>query len=154
MRILFEPQFGADAGFFPCFMSGSWGYNRTGTSVADFNNDGYLDMISPGFEYRTDTITTYYFWDVQNNSVSKFRDPTYNWPYGAGRPNLADMDGDGQLEASFVSGNYLYCLDNDWTILWRVPITETTSGNTGSTVFDFNGDGASEVVYEMRSFCI
>ena len=24
---------------------------------------------------------------------------------------------------------------------------ETTSGNTGSTVFDFNGDGAFEVVY-------
>ena len=131
---------------YPVYMAAGWGYNRTGTSVADYNLDGYLDVITAGNDFFGDS-TRYYFWDVHNGVVQKYTDPTYNWPYGAGRPNLADLDGDGFMDATFVSGDQLYALDENWQLLWKTPIFENTSGNTGTTAFDFNGDGKFEVVY-------
>ena len=38
-------------------------------------------------------------------------------------------------------------LDGDGSLLWSHPIEESSSGMTGSSVFDFEGDGAAEVVY-------
>ena len=34
-----------------------------------------------------------------------------------------------------------------WKSFWSHPIEESSSGMTGSSVFDFEGDGAAEVVY-------
>ena len=38
------------------------------------------------------------------------------------------------------------------TLLWKVTVNEETSGNTGCTLFDFNGDGQSEIVYRDEKF--
>ena len=48
--------------------------------------------------------------------------------------------------------NYLYALKEDLTLLWRVVVNEETSGNTGCTLFDFNGDGQSEIVYRDEKY--
>lgn len=141
------------------------------TSIADFNQDGFLDVLTSGSDGGKNQNTTIFFWDVQNNNVTKFIDRIPNltlnlscsnagadqyyeegWVNGAGRINIADLDGDGQLNASFVSGRYLYALREDFTLLWRVIINEETSGYTGCTLFDFNGDGKSEVVYRDEQF--
>ena len=149
------------------------------TSIADFNADGSLDVIAsgkwasktPAADGTTDeNNTTVFFWDIKTNIVKTFSDAfpdkvliksckeqedTYykdGWHQGTGRINLADTDGDGKLNAIFVSGKYLYTLREDLTLLWRKVVNEETSGNTGCTLFDFNGDGKSEVVYRDEKY--
>ncbi len=130
-------------------------YNAT--SVADFNLDGFLDVIASGSETAFNKTTTIYYWDVKNDVVKTYRDlaSSYGpngWGNGTGRVNIADLDGDGKLNASYVSGKYLYALKEDLTLLWRIVINEETSGYTGCTLFDFNGDGKSEIVYRDEQF--
>ncbi len=116
-------------------------------SVADFNGDGRVDVLMMGAQANPSAQTSAYFWDVINGSVLSYDPLGYNWPGGGGRINVANLDADPELEATFATGAFLFILDNDFTEIARVPIIETTSGVTSSTVFDFNGDGASEVVY-------
>ena len=130
-------------------------YNAT--SIADFNLDGSLDIIASGSTIGNNTNSTIFYWDVQNDVVKTYRDLTGDyapngWKNGTGRVNIADLDGDGQLNVSYVSGKYLYALKEDLTLLWRIIINEETSGYTGCTLFDFNGDGKAEIVYRDEQF--
>lgn len=86
-------------------------------------------------------------------------------PGGAGGPpTVADLDGDGRAEFSAAGNNFLTAYDLDCTadppdpalcadpddsdgIVWSVETHEFSSGITGSSVFDFEGDGPVEVVY-------
>jgi uncharacterized protein (DUF2141 family) len=134
------------------------------TSIADYNLDGNLDVIITGA--NSNNLSTAFFWDVTNNTVKTFSDPrpiwgyTNGWREGMGRINIADLDGDGQLNAAFVSGRFLYALDENWEQLWvdefgnpdPTVVNEETSGITGCTLFDFNGDGQSEVVYRDEDY--
>jgi large repetitive protein len=125
-------------------------YNAT--SVADYNQDGFLDIVASGSTNNHGANTTIFFWDVQNNNLQTYRDLASDygpngWVNGTGRVNIADLDGDGNLNVSYVSGKYLYALDHNLQLLWRKIINEETSGYTGCTLFDFNGDGKSEIVY-------
>ncbi|MBK6263844.1 gliding motility-associated C-terminal domain-containing protein [Marivirga sp. S37H4] len=130
------------------------------TAVADYNLDGKLDVIITGATGGTPSsnVSSVFLWDVTNNTVETFNDPfgtgdyQYGWKRGMGRVNIADLDGDGQLNAAFVSGRFLYALDENWNLLWKVSVNEETSGITGCTLFDFNGDGPSEVVYRDEDF--
>ncbi len=68
-----------------------------------------------------------------------------------GQPTIADFTGDGTLEVG-VAGSCWYSIF-DYTgdaTFERIAMTQTrdwSSASTGSTVFDFNGDGANEVVF-------
>ena len=145
-------------------------YNAT--SIADYNLDGYLDILASGGEDIGGRLyTTIFFWDVQNDVVTTYSDPIpgnvtvnapcngsvgeyykYGWTNGTGRLNVADLDGDGLMNVSYVSGKYLYALDQNLQLLWRITINEETSGYTGCTLFDFNGDGSSEIVYRDERY--
>ncbi len=64
-----------------------------------------------------------------------------------GTPTVADFDGDGEPEVG-VAGNGTYIvLETDGDLLWQATTKDFSSGFTGSSVFDFEGDGAAEVVY-------
>ncbi len=65
-----------------------------------------------------------------------------------GPPTVADYDGDGKPEigAAFPGAYVSYDAIDDKE-LWRSPSKDASSGRTGSSVFDFNGDGKAEVVY-------
>ena len=140
-------------GYKPVYYS-SWKQNRTGTSVADYNLDGFLDVMMPGLTTSgsNQSHTRVFFWDVHNGTFDTYRDNSNDWGPGAGRLNIADIDGDGQLNATYVSGPYLYALDENWNQLWRVDVVESSSGTTGTTVFDFNGDGSYETVYRDEDY--
>ena len=85
-----------------------------------------------------------------------------------GPPTIADFDNDGEAEIGVAGANYYIvadweCCDNPLDcasipasseaeceepgIRWKVPNKDCSSRVTGSSVFDFQGDGAAEVVY-------
>ena len=124
---------------------------RTAISAADYNLDGNVDILMPGdIDRNGNDFTTVVFWDVANNTVDFYQDPGNNWSWGTGRINLADVDGDDLMNAIYVSGQSLYALDENMDLLWKVGIKETSSGFTGCTLFDFNGDGAAETIYRSE----
>ncbi len=129
----------------------SFGYVNSMTSVADYNLDGHLDVVMSGATSKSATsTTTVFFWDVHNNDFAMYQPKqpdNKSWPHGTGRINLADVDGDGKMNATFVSGASIYSLKEDFTLLWQKNIIEQTSGFTSTTVFDFNNDNAVEIVY-------
>ncbi len=77
----------------------------------------------------------------------------------SGPPTVADFDGDGRAEIGTASADFYVVVDLDCTgdplpegcagenVLWRAPNRDCSSRATGSSVFDFDGDGRAEVVY-------
>ncbi|MDW3191629.1 MAG: hypothetical protein R8G66_04670, partial [Cytophagales bacterium] len=136
----------------------NWGgENWSAVSVADFNLDGTMDVLMPGaFGSDYGDPTTIFFWDVANEDVKMYADPTNDHPRGTGRINIADVDGDGFLNANYVSDQKLYSLEldqvtGDLVPHWIKGIREGSSGFTGCTLFDFDGDGDAETVYRSES---
>lgn len=81
-----------------------------------------------------------------------------------GPPTIADFDGDGRREIAAAGRGRYTVFDPDCIgdtpdptycptggdgegILWSIPVQDLSSSRTGSSVFDFDGDGKAEVVY-------
>ena len=60
---------------------------------------------------------------------------------------MADFDGDGEPEVGVAGLGAYTMFDTDGTVVWSNPTEDDSSSRTGSAVFDFEGDGISEVVY-------
>ncbi len=83
-----------------------------------------------------------------------------------GPPTIADFDGDGRPEFASAGGSDYTVFDLDCTdspvgtcgsgrtdgILWAQPSQDLSSNVTGSSVFDFEGDGKAEAVYGDECF--
>ncbi|HJL01185.1 MAG TPA: FG-GAP-like repeat-containing protein [Polyangiaceae bacterium LLY-WYZ-15_(1-7)] len=83
-----------------------------------------------------------------------------------GPPTIADFDGDGRPEVSTAGASRYVVVDLDCAadpigecasgrtdgILWTQPSQDQSSNRTGSSVFDFEGDGRAEVVYGDECF--
>ena len=79
-----------------------------------------------------------------------------------GPPTIGDFDNDGRPEIA-SAGGYFYrvfdldcaaggtgCADN--YVRWEVASQDISSGRTGSSIFDFEGDGQAEAVYADECF--
>ena len=66
-----------------------------------------------------------------------------------GPPTVADFDGDGRPEIGVAGGSSysVYDPDGPSPVRWSQATRDQSSNATGSAVFDFEGDGAAEVVY-------
>ncbi len=64
-----------------------------------------------------------------------------------GPPTVADFDNDGLPEVGVAGAAAYSVFDTDGTVLWSMPVSDYSSTVTGSSVFDFEGDGAADVVY-------
>lgn len=84
-----------------------------------------------------------------------------------GAPTIADFDGDGRAEFASANGTEYSVFDLDCAgavdaatcptlrtdgILWSKPSQDLSSNRTGSSVFDFEGDGIAEAVYADECF--
>jgi FG-GAP-like repeat/SprB repeat len=118
------------------------------TSVADIDRDGDLDAIVQGQRGNQNVC---YAWDIQTPTILREFQLLNNYAEGASRVNVADLNGDGQLEVTFVSFPWLYALRNNFTELWKVQ-TFDASSVTCSSVFDFCGDGTADIVYRGQDF--
>jgi hypothetical protein len=81
---------------------------------------------------------------------------------GGGPPTIGDFDNDGRPEIASAGGNRyrvfdLDCDGNDpscvglW-VRWSQPSQDISSSNTGSSIFDFEGDGEAEAIYGDECF--
>jgi len=128
--------------------------NFSSTSVADFDDDGDLDVFISGALNSETGKTAVFYWDVSAGTVQTHlpidpSDPN-GWPWGAGRVNMGDIDGDGILEAVYVAGNQMYALELVGGVLtqkWNITINDSRSGVIAVTVYDFQNDGIPEIVY-------
>lgn len=64
-----------------------------------------------------------------------------------GAPTIADMDGDGKLDIGVAGANDYVVFNGDGSVKWQSPTQDGSSNVTGSSVFDFLGDGKAETVY-------
>jgi len=75
----------------------------------------------------------------------------------AGPPTIADFDADGVPEIASANGNAYSVFEYTasppaLTVRWQSPTQDQSSFRTGSSVFDFQGDGAAEVVYNDECY--
>jgi len=119
------------------------------TSIADVDGDGAIDIVvmDAGRVYvwnpRTQTqIGSSYI--LTNTS-------------GGGRINIGDFDNDGMVELGTAGRNIYVVIEYDAatnTLVekWRKTGLDDGSQRTGSSLFDFEGDGTKEVVYSEEAF--
>lgn len=139
-------------------------------AVADFDGDGTAEIVvvhNLDHElsiWRYDTNAPNNFVVVRapvdiNGTIPPTACPDGSWgrTHGGGPPTVADFNGDGTPDVALAGGVGYAVFDGAKlmdptelgpdTFLWINPTTDCSSASTGSTVFDFDGDGVAEVIY-------
>jgi VCBS repeat protein len=139
-------------------------------AVADFDADGTAEIVvmhNQNHElsiWRYDAAQPSGFVVVRapvdtNGSFPPSNCPPGSWgnTHGGGPPLIGDFNGDGTPDVALAGGVGYATFDGALlmdpmtpgpaTLLWINSTTDCSSASTGSTVFDFNGDGVAEVIY-------
>lgn len=139
-----------------------------GTFGADPASDdrGTLDGIAEIVGVANGTIAVY---TIGGRAVFGAALPAFGGgPSGrGGPPTIADFDGDGRAEMATAGATAYTVFDLDCRgtpqattcaslrtdgVLWSQPSQDLSSNMTGSSVFDFEGDGRAEAVYGDECF--
>jgi hypothetical protein len=139
-------------------------------AVGDFDKDGKPEIVVVDnmnhslVVWRYDAAAVEKFVVVRaamdiNGTLSPSLCPVGSWgnTHGGGPPTIADFNGDGTPDVAMAGGVGYAVLDGKKlldpnvagidTFLWIKQTSDCSSASTGSTVFDFDGDGKAEVVY-------
>ena len=111
------------------------------TAIANFDSDLAAEVIvsSGGGQIRLQDTNCNVLWTAQIPGASA--------SYYGGPPTIADYDGDGYPEVGVAANSSYTVFDTDGSMLWQQATQDASSGNTGSAVFDFEGDGIAEAIY-------
>ena len=107
-------------------------------AVADVDQDGKLDVVVTEVDsgrVRLQDHTGAVKWDVMFPGG------------GGGPPTIADYDGDGAPEIGIAGKTGYAVFEGDGAVRWQKPTQDASSMQTGSSVYDFEGDGAADVIY-------
>lgn len=126
------------------------GYN----AIGDFDADPYAEVV---------IVVAERVFVLEHDGTLKTmipipRETSYSGYNEGGPPTIADFDGDTEPEIGVAAANYYVVVDLECTdplpadcesegIRWSVVNNDESSRVTGSSVFDFEGDGMAEVVY-------
>ena len=130
------------------------------TFVADFNLDGRLDVVVMNVD-QDNHVLYVYVWDAGTGEVLCSKKISNSTKFGV--PQIGDVDRDGVPEICFIVGtaaghgtgsnDLIYALKynaasptRELNIFWTMSHSDN-SGSTGLTLFDFNQDGYTELVY-------
>jgi len=128
--------------------TGSLEWNNT-----DHNGDGYCGVADFNADGVPEIVVVRSGWIDVLSSDKGLTLASIKIPGGGagGPPNIADFDGDGAADIGLAGGDYYVVVQFDgvdkMTELWRADTKDGSSSRTGSSVFDFDGDGRSEVIY-------
>jgi hypothetical protein len=124
-------------------------YNIAGADLW-FNGlpDGFPATIDLEADGAAEIVVVY----NANVRVQRGSDGSVVWdvavPGGlGGPPTVADFDGDGLPEVGIAGQGKYSVFDTDGAVLWSNTTQDASSGITGSSVYDFEGDGIADVVY-------
>ncbi|MEM7608415.1 MAG: hypothetical protein AAF411_23925, partial [Myxococcota bacterium] len=133
------------------------------SAVADIDLDGDPDLIAVGttshqaviFEGRTGEVLAgpIEITPLDDTSIAarveaaRAARPERDPLTGGGPPTIANFDDDPEPEIAFAGGYAYVIFENDLTRKWYLETQDQSSRVTGSSVFDFEGDGIAEVLY-------
>jgi len=134
-------------------------------ALVDLDNDGKPEVLATLASTNSVVLWRY---DAAEPTKAKILRPPFvadvdpggpwAWSYGMGPITAGDFNGDGFADAGYVGFRGFVVLDGkklmDGSLpstvsalaLWSMP-TDEDNGSTGSAVFDFDGDGKVEVLY-------
>jgi hypothetical protein len=141
--------------------SGRW------AAVADLDRDGKPEVVAVHYTKHTISIWRHdsaqrFAWvrrDIDVNATLSLHCPagSAGSMWGGGPPTIADFDGDQIPDVALAGGNgYAVfsgaklmnpAVPDASTYLWSTEASDCSSAATGSSVFDFDGDGKAEVIY-------
>jgi len=107
-------------------------------AVGNFDTDPYAEIVF---------VSLGVIRLLEHNGVVKWGPITIPGAgHHGGPPTIADFDGDSVPEIGIAGASRYTVIEADGTIKWAAVIRDS-SNITGSSVFDFDGDGSAEVVY-------
>jgi hypothetical protein len=144
------------------------------TATGDFNHDWVPEIVVAEFSthrmhiYHWDAQAQQIVLDRQNLDINGPLSPSLCPPGSSGRtngggpPTVADFNGDGTPDIGIAGGVGYAVLDGLAVMdpmvpdidafLWITKTHDCSSAQTGSSVFDFDGDGSAEVVYSDEQY--
>jgi len=165
------PGINADPSKAPAFYAyADFGTPMAGGGFDHTKKDGIAEVVATGRVGNDGSTGMVGIYTLQGQAVMRVDLPahascTNGQELGerGGPPTIGDFDGDGMPEVA-SAGAYAYRVFDldcesgasatckDKYIRWAQDSQDCTSGSTGSTIFDFEGDGAAEAIYADECF--